>query len=139
VTVTTTATKDLVDCVLEPLTLEEMGRALCAALDDDAGVSAQAIGLLAKYLQYRVDGAWRVTLEDVSGLAEDQDAIAELLDAGMLTVALPVVDNDFEQVYLAADPQAAHAAPVEEAIAYLYDVADVTAPVTGDEEAHDGR
>jgi hypothetical protein len=113
------------------MTPAEMGQTLCAALSDDAGVSAQAIGLLARYLQYRVDGdARRVTLEDVSGLDEDQEAIAELLAAGMLVVVLPDADNIFESVFLPVDPQAAYAATAEHAIAYLYDLDDITCEVT---------
>jgi hypothetical protein len=126
----------MLDGALETLTLEEMGRTLCAALDDDAGVSGQAIGLLAKYLHYRVDGnTWRVTLEDVSGLDEDQEAIAELLDAGMLAVVLPRTDTDFETVVLSTDQQATEAARVEDAIAYLngfYDIENTTADTTDD-------
>jgi hypothetical protein len=126
----TTAKDHMADCALAALSLEEMGRALCAALDDDAGVSVQAIGLLAKYLQHRVEAtSWRVTLEDVSGLDEDQEAIAELIDAGLLAVVLPRTDTDFETVVLPADQLAADAAPAEDAISYLngfYEVENTT-------------
>jgi hypothetical protein len=102
------------------MSLEEMGQTLCAAMGDDAGVSAQAIGVLALYLRDRVDGgARRITLEDVSGSDEDQAAIEELLDAGMLVVVLPAGDP-FESVFLPSDPQAAAAASAEQAIAYLF-------------------
>lgn len=106
------------------MTIEEMGHAIYTALAHDAGVSAQAIGLYAKTLQYWVDeDGQRLTLEDVSGLDEDQEAIEELLDAGFLVVLLPESENEYESVLLPEDPRAQHAASAEDAIDYLYEAA----------------
>ena len=89
---------------------------------DDVDVTPAAVGLLARYLSLRVDdiGPERITLEDISGLDEDRDTIAELINEGVLLVALPVDDTGFPCVYLAGDAGAVDTDDADAVIEWMY-------------------